>query len=105
MNALTNDADKLICQLYKAYLEKRKNGVDKLNSMHFSFPEIKTLKPFSQWSDSDVKSAIAEVSRAGFGTMYFDGGFMANDQFITYMENRFKNGLSEVVDFITKFIP
>lgn len=105
MDILTNDADKLICQLYKVYLEKRKNGVDKLNSRHFSFSEIKAIKPFSKWSDSDIKDTVAEASRAGFGTMFFDGGFMANDQFIAYMENRFKNGLSEVIEFVTKFIP
>lgn len=102
---LTNDADKLVCQLYKAYLEKRKSGIDKLNSKHFSFDEIKSLKPFICWSESDIASTIAELSKSNFGAMYLDKGFSANDQFIIYMENRFKNGLSEVIDFIAKFMP
>lgn len=105
MIQLTNDADKLVCHLYKSYLEKRKNGINKTNAKHFSFSEIKSLKYFSKWTDSDIKATVAEVSRAGLGKMYYDGGFMANDQFIIYMENRFKNGFSEVVDFISKFIP
>lgn len=58
---------------------------------------------FCEWMDDDIKETVAEIKRAGLGTMYLDGSFMANDQFIIYMENRFKNGLSEVVDFITKF--
>ena len=102
---LTKDADKLVCQLYRAYLEKRKSGINKFNAKHFTFSQIKELQPFSKWADMDVKETVAEVSRAGFGTMYYDGGFMANDQFIIYMENRFKNGLSEVIDFISKLIP
>lgn len=102
---LTKDADKVICHLYKFYLEKRDVGIDKVSSKHFSFSEIKSLKPCEKWNDNDIKATVAEISRAGFGTMYFDGGFMANDAFIIYMENRFKNGLMDVIDFISKFIP
>ena len=105
MQAITKDADKLICSLYKAYLSRRRDGLDKTNAKHYSYSEIKSLKPFDTWSDTDVKATIAELSRAGFGKMYLDGGFMANDDFIVYMENRFKNGLKEVSDFISKFIP
>ncbi len=102
---LTNDADKMVCQLYKLYLEKRKSGVNKDNSRHFSFSEIKAIKSYANWSDSDIKDTVAEIKRANLGTMFLDGGFLANDTFIFYMENRFKNGFNEVVDFISKFIP
>lgn len=102
--SLTNDAEKMICHMYKAYLERRKDSMDKLNAKHFSFEEIKELKPFAKWSDRDIRDTVAEVSRAGYGNMYLDGGFSANDDFIVFMENRFKNGLSEVIDFITKLI-
>lgn len=102
---LTKDADKLICFMYKSYLSKRKDGIDKLNSKRFEFLEIRAFKCCSSWNNDDVKATIAEISRAGYGSMFLDGGFLANDHFIVYMENRFKNGLNEVVDFITKFIP
>lgn len=102
---LTKDADKLACSMYKSYLEKRKAGMNKVNSRHFEPNEISTYRLCSDWSVPDIKSTVAELSRAGFGTMYINGGFMANDKFIIYMENRFKNGLLEVVDFISKFIP
>lgn len=105
MPNLTKDADKMVCILYKAYLSKRKDGVDKSNAKHFSYSEIKCLKPFDAWSDDDTKATIAEVSRAGLGQMHLDCGFMANDDFVIYMENRFTNGLREVTDFISKFIP
>lgn len=102
---LSKDADKLVCSIYKAYLTKRKSGINKVASRNFEFPEIQSLKICSSWSADDIKSTVAEISRAGFGTMYYSGGFIANDHFIIYMENRFKNGFSEVTDFISKFIP
>lgn len=102
---LTRDADKLACSMYKFYLERRKNGIDKNNARHFDFSEIKSIKCCSSWIDSDIKATVAELARANLGTMYLDGGFFANDNFIIYMENRFINGLKDVTDFLTKFIP
>lgn len=105
MVELTKDADKLVCSMYKSYLEKRKSGVDKVRAKHFEPDEIRTYKLCSSWHLDDIKATVAEVSRAGLGTMYYNGGFFANDHFIIYMENRFKNGFNEVVDFISKLIP
>lgn len=101
---LTKDADKLVCSMYKSYLEKRKSGVDKVRAKHFEPDEIKAYKLCSSWEINDIKATVAELARADFGTMYYNGGFFANDNFIIYMENRFKNGLNEVIDFISKFI-
>ncbi len=102
---LTKDADKLICSMYKSYLEKRKSGMDKIRARHFEATEINSFKLCSKWSIPDIKATTAEISRSGFGDMYYDGGFLANDNFIIYMENRFKNGFMEVTDFIAKLIP
>lgn len=105
MTNITKDADKLACSLYKTYLMRRRNGIDKTNAKHYSYAEIKSLKPFNTWNDADTKETIAELSRANFGKMYLDCSFMANDEFIIYMENRFKNGFKEVSEFISQFIP
>lgn len=105
MIELTKDADKLVCSMYKSYLEKRKSGIDKVRAKNFEPDEIQSYKACSSWSIDDIKATVAEVSRSGLGTMYYSGGFYANDQFIIYMENRFKNGLNDVIDFISKLIP
>lgn len=102
---LSKDADKLVCALYALYQERRKNGMDKLNARHYKFSEIQTLSICSEWCADDILATIAEISRADLGDMYYGGGFMANDAFVVYMENRFKDGLNEFTDFITKFIP
>lgn len=102
---LTKDANKLVCSMYKSYLEKRKSGMNKINARHFEPAEIKTYKLCSDWCIQDIKATVAELRNAGLGDMYYNGGFFANDKFIIYMENRFKNGFLEVTDFISKFIP
>lgn len=102
---LTKDADKLACSMYKAYLEKRKDGTDKSTARCFEVHEMQSFKSCSNWSHDDICSTVAELKHAGLGTMYYDGGFRANEQFIIYMENRFKNGLKEVAEFIGNFIP
>ena len=105
MIELTKDADKLACSMYKSYLEKRKSGIDKSNARNFELGEIQSYKLCASWSVNDIKSTVAEISLANLGTMYYSGDLCVNDQFIIYMENRFKNGFLEVADFISKFIP
>lgn len=102
---LTRNADKLVCSMYKSYLQKRKAGMSKINARHFEIDEIKSYSLCSDWDKSDIISTVAELKNAGFGTMYYSGGFFANESFVIYMENRFKNGIKEVTDFVAKFIP
>lgn len=102
---LTKDADKLACSMYKSYLQKQKQGSNKLNARHFEIEEIQTYKLCSGWSTSDIKATVAELKQAGLGDMYYSGAFFANENFIIYMENRFINGLKDVTDFVTRFIP
>lgn len=105
MPELTKDADKLVCSLYKLYLSRRKDGFDKVHARQFSLSDITDMKPFDSWSENDIIDTLRELSRAGFGRLYISGSFIAHDAFVIYMESRFKNGLNEVTDFISKFIP
>ena len=102
---LTNDADKLACSMYKSYLQKRHNGFTKLVARNFEINEIQSYSVCSKWCLDDIKTIVSELKNADFGDMYYSGSFLANESFIIYMENRFINGLKEVTDFITKFIP
>lgn len=102
---LTKNADKFICYAYKYYLEQVKNNIDMSQAKQVKFEEACTFKPFKDFSENNMKEVIAEVGRAGLGTMTFEGNFFINDKMIAYMENRFKNGLSDVLDTISKFIP
>ena len=105
MTQLTRDADKLICSIYKTYLERRKSGETKINATHFESDFYKSDKILSSWMENDVTSTLNELKRAGFVKLFIRGNFQIMDDAIIYMENRIKNGLSEITDFISKFIP
>lgn len=102
---LTKDADLLVCCVYKEYLNRRKSGIPKrqANTFHPDFKE--TTQKLSNWHHDDYLFTVSELKRAGFARLYPDGTFAITDQCVIYMENRFKNGLKEVTDFVTKLIP
>ena len=102
---LTKDADLLVCCAYKEYLDRRKRGISKrqANTFHSDFREENSK--LSGWLHDDYLYTIGELKRAGFVNSYLDGTFIITDQCVIYMENRFKNGLKEVADFVSKFIP
>lgn len=106
---LTKDSDKLICVMYKSYLEKRKSGISKSNATHFGSSHVIHEELLPKWLFEDVDDTCRELSRAGLiKCLWADDiayDVWISDLGITYMENRFKNGLAEIADFIAKFIP
>ena len=105
MVQLTKDADKLLCCLYKEYLERRKSNCTKAVSRSFDTDFYTKDKNISSWSYSDRTDTLLELGRAKYIRLCLGGEFELEDTAIIYMENRFKNGLLEVVDFISKLIP
>ena len=102
---LTKDGDKMICCIYKTFLQQRKNGIPKSSARRFPMDYFKSDEKLSSWLDEDLDDTLLEIGRAGLVKIYIGGNFDLTDSGIIYMENRFKNGLNEVVDFISKLIP
>lgn len=106
---LTKDSEKLICSLYKNYLEQRKNGISKANAKCFGSSHNIHENIVPEWTFEDVDETCRELNRNSFlNVSYYDdicGIVILSDNAIVYMENRFKNGIKEVSDFISKFIP
>lgn len=105
MVQLTKDADKLLCCAYKMYLERRKNGSSKDTAKEFEKTFYLSDKHLCDWQDDDVSDTLIELSKADLIRMDIIGNFGLKPSAIIYMENRFKNGLNEITDFISKFIP
>lgn len=105
MIELTKDADKMLCIIYKMYLEKIKNGMSKTKSNSFEDDFYKEDNILSAWHRDDITTTFLELGRKGFLKIYIGGNFNLTDQAIIYMENRFKDGFLAVADFISKFIP
>lgn len=101
---LTRDAEKLATALYKSYLEKRESGQLKHESKLF-YPEKVWKQYFPKENEADFEETLNEFLRAVPCKRYVDGEYVLCDAFIIYMENRFKNGLKDVISFLTQFIP
>ena len=103
--SLTKDSDKLICVMYRTYLQKRKNGISKADAKLFGSSHNIHEELLPDWLFEDVDDTCRELSRAGLiQCMWADNiayQVFLSDGGIIYMENRFKNGLSEVMDFIS----
>ncbi len=101
---LTKDSDALISALYKEYLQKRKDGVVKGKAKILGGAEYIHQAIVPKWELGDVEETLWELSRAGLlACIPADNTvWMATltDSGIIHMENRFKNGLSEVLDHI-----
>ncbi len=105
MIALTNDADKMICCLYKEYLVRRKHGISKPNARRFQDECFSSDNILSKWLPADISDTKLELAQKKYLKVYIGGDFEFQDEAVIYMENRFKSGLIEITDFITKFIP
>lgn len=102
---LTKDAEKLIVIIYKQYLSRRKQGVSKFNAVDFEIEEVLCLDKVTNWTEDDIEDTLSELHEQDLIEMDLANNFSLTTKGIVYLENRFKNNLVEVSDFIAKFIP
>lgn len=93
MIQLTSDADKMICCIYKSFLQRRKDGLTKPEARRFAENYFLTESKLSSWNAGDISDTLLEIGRANLVKIYIGGNFDLTDTGIIYMENRFKNGL------------
>ena len=105
MPELTKDADKVICCIYRKYLERRKSGMPKSQAKEFDGNFYLNVKALSKWNSADISDTLQELHNKELIKKNVIGDFNLLDSAVTYMENRFKKGLEEITDFISKFIP
>ena len=103
---LTKDADALICLLYKLYSQQLKNGASKREAMMFGSAEDVQASIAPKWTVDDTNEILRELHRAELiGCQYGDGVVtychLSTDGII-YMENRFKNSIDNVLDYLGK---
>lgn len=100
---LTKSADKTLCLIYKKYLTKVKSGISKQEANHFNTFNIEN--DFKNVNSDDFDNDLDELCKIKFINFDIVGNYSLTTSGIIYLENRFKNGLNEVTDFIAKFIP
>ena len=101
---LSRDAHKLLVQLYKLYLERRKSGLSKCDSRDFGSYENIMQMLDSSLSADDMNDTLLELKRAEYLSALFADDVCCEscltDSAIIEMENRFKDGLASVVSFL-----
>ena len=105
MAQLTNDAEKMLCSLYKVYLNRRKDGFSKSEAREFEESYFHANEPFSRMDIDDVYDTMQELHRHDFLFMDITGNCELTSDAIAHLENRFKNGLVDVLSFLAQFIP
>lgn len=101
---LSKSADQALCVVYKQYLNRLKNGASQAESADFGDFDAMHAQYFPSWSSDDIHQAVIEFTNTFGIKRYVPGGFNLNSQAIIFMQNRFRRGLSELIDFIAKFV-
>lgn len=104
---ISREADLLLCHIYSEYLKKRNEKVSKANAKFFGSSEnLIPLVPFMVFEDID--DTCRELGMAGLLSINYADNICyhisLSDAGIIYMENRFGNQLSSVLDCIHKLV-
>jgi hypothetical protein len=102
---MTKDSEKVLCYIYRDYLNKIKKGQSKTSARKFSSEFSSSCNSLTKWHPDDIDTAINELDHLGYLRTNILGEFQLTDDAVTHMENRFKNRIVEITDYISKFIP
>lgn len=103
---LSKDADIMLCLLYKEYCQRIKNGSSNLQAKMFGGAEEVKESFYPKTSLENVNETLNELSRAGIVIgVHGDGIFQdlyLTDLALAKMENRFADGIHDVLDYLAK---
>jgi len=103
---LTKDAEYMLCALYREYKENLENGSSKTQAKITGSSNRIHKELMGQWSLEDVDETCCELSQASLLNCTFADDVVyhstLSSEAIVYMENRFKNGLKEILDYMVK---
>lgn len=102
---ITKESEKLLCCMYKIYLERRKQGVPKTIAIEFEDGFYLSDRHLKKFSKADISCCLNELKNNKLIHENIVGDVFLEDYTIFYMENRFKNGAKEVLEFLSNLIP
>ena len=98
---LTKDTDKILCLIYEEFLNRKKSGLSKSDSIRFDDPASLQTQFLQGILEDDIYDAVTELKNCKFVHAYIDDSFELTSSGIIYMENRFKKGLKELLSYIS----
>lgn len=105
MCALTKESEYLLLSFGRYFLENRKKGKSKFDSKQLGSAENIHQSIAQEISVPDIEDSCEELAKEGYLHLdgYFDGfDAQITDKTVIYIENKFKNDLSSVIDRIIK---
>ena len=96
------DGDKLLSIIYKSFLERRKQGFSKADAAFFEDGYFSSDTYLSKWNVDDLLDAIGHLHDLVMFKRYKNDNFKLTEMGINYMENRFKDRLDSIIDYISK---
>ena len=102
---LTKNADKLLCFMYKIFLDRKKLGQSQHEARKFIGHFYESDENLSRWPKADVDDALMELGKSGYLRITIGPAFELTDLAIIKLENRFKNGVKDLLSFISQFVP
>lgn len=101
---LTHDAEYLLCILYDAYKQRRKNGESADEAKAFGGSEEIQADYIPNWPTDDIDDAARELSRKEMLNALFADDALAesvlDDNGIVYMEHRFGAKVDQITQRI-----
>ena len=106
MHSLTRDEDTLICVLYKTYCDRRKDGLPLNRAAFFGDDDQIQRDLMPKWCIDDITDICWDLESSGFLDV-MPGDNKANQvrlnrNGIRYMESRFPDGISSVLETLGK---
>lgn len=102
---ISREADLLLCNIYEEYLKKRNSKISKSDAKYFGSSENLVSK-VSFMTFEDIDDTCRELGRSGLLFIQYADNICyriaLSDAGIIYMENRFGNQVSSLLDTINK---
>lgn len=103
---ITKEADALLCVIYKSYCVRRKEGIPKFQAKFLGSSADIQESLVTKMTPEDTDETCWELHRAGMlHSQPGDNIAYSNtltDEAIIHMENRFKNGINDVLEYLSK---
>lgn len=102
MDNISDDAIKVLAEIYKQYLERE--DTDYIEANKFSPDFAETCLVFGKPKPNLVHRCLQALHANDYIRQDVLGGFYLTDTGIAYMDNRFKGKIKSVIEFITDLI-
>lgn len=98
--AVTKDAEKLICHLYKIYLKRRKEGESIEDAKTFSVIPEDDKYLIELESSGDLDSLAEELIKNNLLTANICDEYFLTSEAIVFMDEKFQGNIEKVVAYI-----